>query len=258
MKSIPLIHSICCIFVLSVTTSLSEERGFVGRVTSEVHYSYKQRSKLQPWKTLTLTEKSEPHKGACFLLKIGSEKYLVTAKHVVRGGSNGKMELLNGKKIDLSDSSIKRTARIRVGTFNSEPLQIAISSKFDLCVMKLSDQTFRLLNLTETYPDTYSSPGQTVSAWGYPGTAGAQIKNALSISEVLEDNGYLVISSPLDGGYSGGPILKSESKQTANSKKVLGVTVRSTDKQSRVILIKEVLELIKTAKWVEYKDKIGV
>jgi hypothetical protein len=203
----------------------------------------------------TIKEKRVIRTGAGFLVNVEGGALLVTAAHVASGPVYPG-EIVEGKsKTKIDGDRVRVTAstfRVRVGDLSFPPSRILVDREADIALLSLNDEALGLLSLGSF--DLGGVPpvaGDAVAVWGFPGTTVPQLGNGLLVAAV--EKLYFALNRPLDVGYSGGPVV-------GTSDRLLGVILRSSDKQTRCAPVAPVMAL--AAKFaqasVAYSDDMPV
>ena len=127
-------------------------------------------------------------------------------------------------------------ARTRLGPLALKPERIYIDNETDLCIMTLNSEEWKLLDMsTIQLQDILPlKPKMEVGVWGFPDVQSPQHEE-VNVTSI--ERGYFVLNRPLEGGYSGGPVFSADEQ-------LLGVVVRSTEKQSMCIPLEMIKEAI--------------
>ena len=221
------------------TVQMPQNIGVV-KIYSEIDYHQK-KSGLNPVRWFTSDNEVDPPivNGTGFLVN----DMIVTAKHVILGQAG----LIAGEK------SNNRTIRIRISPYSYEPVALWISPSSDLAAIKLKPDAVNALNVKRFNAGRGAQQSEEVSAWGFPDTPSPDLCETsakggpLKITAVYND--YLVLNGPIDGGFSGGPVV------ARSDGALLGVISRSEEKQTRVVRIHR---LPTPDDFVEYSDNMKV
>jgi hypothetical protein len=169
--------------------------------------------------------------GTAFLL----DGALVTSRHVLAGLLPLKdLETVGphrlGKGMRVRDVSV----RVRVSDRSFQPIKLALHADADLATLVLDWHQMQQLDLRSLSAST-PAVGDVVQVWGFPSTVAPQLLEASKqggpLAVVAVHDTYFVLNSPLDPGYSGGPIID---KATG---KCLGLVTRSEERQARALVL---------------------
>lgn len=193
-------------------------------------------------------DKRDFRTGTAFAIRVDERRFIVTAAHVVA------RTWPEGQAVAQASAGNLRggTVRVRVSSLAYPPVRLMVAPVNDLVVMEMPPAFWEQLDLMvfRATPDL-PRPGDEMCVWGFPGTAAPQLAQD-GIKVTMATAEMIVLNKPLEGGFSGGPIL------TGRDGTLKGMTVRSTDRQSRVVPIGKILGEIKDfdAKAITYTDSI--
>ncbi len=187
--------------------------------------------------------------GSAWYVSVDGTNMLITAKHVFGLDSCINVEEIRMLQPIITSNCPKcrvfnvyeviRTSKVIVGGLAYKPKYIAIpvidGAPSDVAVLYMeSNQVYDVIKpivLANRPP----SAGERVELHGYPGTIQPQIQYA-EVSSVQDLEGYCVLNTPVDGGYSGGVVLSSIDKRA------YGVIVGNPNgKQATVLLVTDAL-----------------
>ena len=214
------------------------------RVYASITYAFTAEHTYRTWYTLWLWKRTEPDPtirrqecpcgGSAFLVRSPDNYYLVTAAHVAYGPKD--IQTINGDKV--TDMKLVEST-VKVGGLSllmDKPC--TRDDDRDIVLYVISRQQVELLNAHVFGAESIVAPhgcGDDVTAWGFPRTTDCQLKKA-QISSIGAN--YFALNIPLEPGFSGGPVRDSVGK-------LVGVILRSDDKQTRCLLATELLKIIR-------------
>jgi hypothetical protein len=163
--------------------------------------------------------------ATAFAVESGGRRYLVTASHAVwRSWAEGEAVARPHPQGTLQGG----TLRIRVSSLAYAPERIYVLPAEDLAVLAMPADFWKKVDLlTFSVPPGLPPLEQGVRVWGFPGTSAPDLRTDARVVGVSE--GMIELNRPLDPGFSGGPVIRLERDE------LLGVVLRSTDRQARVL-----------------------
>jgi len=119
------------------------------------------------------------------------------------------------------------TMRIRVSSLAYTPQRFYLDRPSDIAIMEMPPDFWKKLAVVGLQPQAdLPAVEEVVKVWGFPQTTLPQLKIGPRV--VMATSEMIALNEPLDGGYSGGPVLNMNDA-------LLGMVLRSTDRQSRVV-----------------------
>lgn len=198
-----------------------------------------------------------------------SSAMLVTAAHVIEFPSTVRRIEESGEVFDIDagwDLDIK-ASRIRLGGFSLRPRRLLVDHDLDIAVMELAQETANLLSLRRL-SFAMANVGDEVKIWGFPGidsldSEGQTIKvpSAYPVSQRCDVTAVVggasgeIVCTVLNGletrgGFSGGPVVKSD--------RIVGLVSRSTPETTRCRSVEAIRRVIArfTGESAEYSEEI--
>lgn len=200
------------------------------------------------WRSPKVWEHSfdtSPHGSGILVEDKDGQCLFVTAAHVVDPGAKetiAELQMDDGVriKIDGNNAELLRVERsVRVSNLSIKPTHVLVSRDLDVAVFVIDENDLPLIVVPRFKKFGEAKAGGRVLSWGFPGSSSPQLKDNMRITEAGAT--ILTLNSPLEPGYSGGPVVDEQGA-------LVGLVVRSTEKQSRCVSIQAIQPLLRDAK----------
>jgi S1-C subfamily serine protease len=193
---------------------------------------------------------SDQRKGTGLVVVADGRRFLVTASHVVvPQWADG---VAAASKWQGQSSLTGGSVRIRASSLAYSPQRLYVDQASDIAILEMPAEFWEKLNVLAFVPKTeLPRLEEAVKTWGFPKPAAPQLKVGAQVitanAEMLEFN------EPLDGGFSGGPVLNTYDQ-------LIGMVLRSTDRQSRAVPSAKILRAIADfeSHAVSYRDPMEI
>jgi hypothetical protein len=181
--------------------------------------------------------------GSAWAVELDRHTYLVTAAHVVGVGTHPSPtafqaiksgEIITRTKIDWASTQLTETAfvaRVGIGDFGTRVKSVGSGPDLpnDLALLEpATDQVWTELRPTRLAANT-PRVGDQVQVLGIPKTFAQQLTNA-TVTAVFEQQGYFVLNTALEAGYSGGLV-------TGKDGLAVGMVTSTSKEQTTVSLV---------------------
>ncbi len=205
------------------------------RVYAEVEYSWLVPRSIQRWRDPIERKLAVVNQGSGFVIRYEEHYYFVSAAHIIEGISFEELDVED--KIDAFDITTSR--RIRFGCLSIKAERTLFDRESDVFVAMLKPEEIEYL-----YASSFKLPSSPknltrrseVYFWGFPSVANPQVEKGL-VADIEHD--YFVLNRPVESGYSGGPVFSE------NDNNLLGMVVRSSERQTRCVPISKIHESIR-------------